>query len=54
MDETVEIEKDQAQFFRAVGKKRTEDWSEGTYRGTITLSRGARLISTETGIVEIR
>lgn len=54
MDQTVVIEKDQAQFFRAVGKKWTADWPAGTYRGTVTLMRDARTISTEQGSVVVR
>lgn len=54
MDETVEIEKNQAQFFRAVGKRHTADWTNGTYRGTVTLKRGTRTVSTEEGTVEVR
>lgn len=34
------MEKDQAQFFRAVGKRRTQGpWQPGKYTGVVTLSR---------------
>lgn len=54
MNQTVEIDKNQAQFFRAIGKKHKADWPKGTYRGTVTLKRGDRMISTEQGTVVIR
>ncbi|WP_299368899.1 M23 family metallopeptidase [uncultured Tateyamaria sp.] len=54
MDETVILDKNQAQFFRAVGKKRTALWTPGTYRGTVTLMRGNREINFETGSVVVR
>ena len=55
MDERVVLEKNQAQFFRAVGKRLTSaGWAPGTYRGTVTLMRGSRTINTETGAVLIR
>ncbi|MEO9685265.1 MAG: M23 family metallopeptidase [Tateyamaria sp.] len=54
MNQTVEIEKNQAQFFRAIGKRHTADWAKGTYRGTVTLKRGTLTISSEQGSVQIR
>ncbi len=54
MDETVVIEKNQAQFFRAVGKKRRADWQAGTYRGTVTLERDGRTIDSAQGAVVVR
>jgi len=48
MDETVTLDRDQAQFFRAVGKKRrTPAWPEGTYLGTVTLIRDDVTLNTE-------
>ncbi|WP_299141760.1 M23 family metallopeptidase [uncultured Tateyamaria sp.] len=55
MDETVTLDKNQAQFFRAVGKKRTTSaWQSGTYLGTVSLLRGNRVINTETATVTVQ
>lgn len=54
VDETVEIVKDQAQFFRAVGKKRSANWQPGKYQGTVSLQRGDHLIDSGTGTVVVR
>ncbi|WP_415401961.1 peptidoglycan DD-metalloendopeptidase family protein [Tateyamaria sp. SN3-11] len=55
MDERVVLEKNQAQFFRAVGKRlRGAGWAPGTYEGTVTLMRGSRTINSETGTVLVR
>lgn len=55
MDETVTLDKNQAQFFRAVGKRLTTNaWPRGTYSGTVTLMRGARVINSERGRVAVR
>lgn len=54
MDETVVIEKNQAQLFRAVGKKRRANWPKGTYRGTVSLQRSGRTINSESGSVVVR
>lgn len=46
IDEKVEIDRNQAQFFRALGKKRTAtSWPAGQYTGTVVLWRGQREIS---------
>ncbi|WP_299648028.1 M23 family metallopeptidase [uncultured Tateyamaria sp.] len=46
IDDEVEIERNQAQFFRALGKKRTTaGWPAGQYTGTVVLRRGQREIS---------
>lgn len=47
MDETVTLEKDQAQLFRAVGKRRRADWSSGLYNGTASLIRDETVINSE-------
>ena len=40
LQETVTVEKTQAQMFRAIGKRLTSDgWPPGTYHGTVTLTR---------------
>ena len=53
MNEPVTINKDQAQFFRAVGKKRRANWPRGTYLGTVTLIRGPQVINSVQGRVVI-
>ncbi|WP_299043424.1 M23 family metallopeptidase [uncultured Tateyamaria sp.] len=46
IDDEVEIDRNQAQFFRAIGKKRTQaNWPTGRYTGTVVLRRGQREIS---------
>lgn len=48
VDETVELTKQQAQLFRAVGKRLTqESWPKGTYTGKVTLVRDSRRIDTK-------
>jgi len=43
------LDKTQAQFFRAAGRRLKADrWPPGTYTGTVTLTRGAATIDTET------
>lgn len=45
IDHQARIEKDQAQFFRAAGKKRPEDgWPRGDYKARISLLRGGQTI----------
>ena len=53
MDETVVLEKDLAQLFRAVGKRRRADWESGTYTGTVRLIRDEQVISTGKGLVRV-
>jgi len=53
MDKTVTLEKDQAQLFRAVGRRWRRDWTPGTYIGTVTLLRGGEAINSEQGTVTI-
>ncbi|MEO0379577.1 MAG: M23 family metallopeptidase [Pseudomonadota bacterium] len=53
MDETVTLEKDQAQLFRAVGKRHRADWTSGAYSGTASLIRDDTVISTEQGTLRI-
>ncbi len=48
IDDTVALDRDQAQFFRAAGKRlRTAAWPAGTYQGTVMLIRGDEVISSE-------
>ncbi|TMM55479.1 M23 family metallopeptidase [Sulfitobacter sabulilitoris] len=45
VDQTLTLEKTQAQVFRAVGKKRRRDpWPDGAYTGTVTLLRDGAVI----------
>ncbi|WP_299550112.1 M23 family metallopeptidase [uncultured Tateyamaria sp.] len=55
IDEKVEIERNQAQFFRALGKQRTTvNWPGGEYTGTVILRRGQQEISRFQGKTIIR
>ena len=54
MNETVTLSKNQAQFFRAIGKKHRRDWVPGDYTGTVTLIRRSQIINTAKGSVTIR
>ncbi|MEX0371214.1 MAG: M23 family metallopeptidase [Tateyamaria sp.] len=46
INETVSLDRTQAQLFRAVGKRRTTDvWATGTYLGTVILLRDRREVS---------
>lgn len=55
LDERVTLEKNQAQFFRAVGRKRsTSAWPSGTYRGKVTLERGGTALNVEQTRMRIR
>ena len=48
VDETLELSKQQAQLFRAVGKRRTTDaWPKGVYTGKVTLVRDGKRIDIE-------
>ncbi|WP_299723976.1 M23 family metallopeptidase [uncultured Tateyamaria sp.] len=53
LDQTLTLDKDQAQFFRAAGKKRRGDWRHGTYTGTVTLIRNGAVLGSEQGTVTI-
>lgn len=47
LDSTVTLDRDQAQFFRASGKRlRTEAWAKGTYDGSVSLIRNGEIIDT--------
>lgn len=47
IDSTETLDRDQAQFFRAAGKRlRTDAWATGTYRGTVELLRNGEVIDT--------
>ncbi len=51
----VDIAKDQARAFRAVGRKRRGDtWPAGEYRGTVTLSRGGSVIDQSETMITLR
>ncbi|MEP0145519.1 MAG: M23 family metallopeptidase [Tateyamaria sp.] len=54
LDETVVLEKNQAQLFRAVGKRRRGDWDSGTYNGTVRLIRDEQVINIGKGVVFIQ
>jgi Peptidase family M23 len=45
--QSIELDKDKAQFFRATGKRlKMARWPAGTYTGTVTLRRGAKTLGT--------
>ena len=49
MESTTKLEKNQAQLFRATGKKRpVTGWPAGTYSGTATLMRGETTLGAQT------
>lgn len=55
IDEVVTLDKTQPQLFRAVGKRLTTDaWPAGTYRGTVSMQRNGKVISTRRGDVIVR
>lgn len=54
MDEVLTLEKNQAQLFRAVGKRHRRDWTKGTYTGTARLIRNDEVIHSQQGTVIIR
>jgi len=46
LSQSIELDKDQAQFFRATGKRLTRArWPAGTYTGTVTLRRGDKTLA---------
>lgn len=52
IDDTVTLDRDQAQFFRAAGKRLTAAaWPAGRYLGTVTLIRGDEIINS--GVAEL-
>lgn len=54
INETVVLDRTQAQFFRAVGKRRTTPtWVRGTYLGTAVLIRDGRMVSRLQSSLEI-
>ena len=53
MNETTVIKKDQAQLFRAVGKRHRSNWDRGTYTGTARLIRNEQVISTGQSLLRI-
>lgn len=54
MDQTVKLDRNQAQFFRAAGKKRRgQAWPAGAYQGTVTLFRDDEKVSSETTVLQI-
>ena len=54
LQDTVKLEKTQAQMFRAIGKRLTSKaWPHGTYQGTVTLNRNGKAIDTITAQVSI-
>lgn len=55
LDKLIDIEKNQAQLFKAIGKRlTTENWTAGTYSGTVSLIRNGRVINTEKTQVRLR
>lgn len=55
VDQTETLPKDQAQFFRAVGKRLPgEGWPRGTYAGTVTLSREGRTVNSQSSEIRVR
>ena len=55
IEDTVTLERDQAQLFRAIGKRlRASAWPVGIYEGVVTLIRDGEVINAETGRVHIR
>lgn len=55
IDDEIEIDRDQAQFFRALGKKRTTaSWPPGRYTGTVVLRRGQQNISHVQGAIRVQ
>jgi len=55
LDNAVEVEKNQAQLFKAVGKRLTEEkWPAGNYSGSVSLIRNGRIINTEKTTIAVR
>lgn len=54
LTQSVALEKTQAQYFRAVGKRTpAQGWPKGTYTGTITLQRDGNVLDTTTTSVAV-
>lgn len=55
LDQMIDVEKDQAQLFKAIGKRLTSDaWQSGTYSGSVSLVRNGRVLNTENTKVVVR
>ena len=55
VDKAVDIKKNQAQLFQAIGKRLTKDqWPAGRYSGTVSLLRNGRVINTEKTTIAVR
>jgi hypothetical protein len=55
VDQKVDLDKQQAQMFRAVGKRLTSSaWTTGTYSGSAALIRDGRIISVEKTKIQIK
>ena len=55
LDKTIEVEKNQAQLFKAVGKRLSvERWPNGKYSGTVSLIRNGRVINTERTTISVQ
>ncbi|MCR9126670.1 MAG: M23 family metallopeptidase [Rhodobacteraceae bacterium] len=53
INERVLIRKNQAQFFRAAGKRTSAPWPRGTYNGSVTLIREGRIIGARSGTLRV-
>ena len=54
VDKTMTLDRTQAQFFRAIGKKRAEDrWPAGNYDATVTLRRDGQVIDSRANRVTL-
>lgn len=51
--DVIRIERNRAQQYRAIGRKRRNDWAPGTYTGTAILKRNSTEIDTITTSIEI-
>ncbi len=55
IEQAVELERNQAQYFRAVGKRRTTDaWPAGRYTGTVVLRRDGREFDRAQGTIVVQ
>lgn len=54
LSQDVDLDRDQARFFRATGRRARGDWPSGTYSGVITLLRGDREIDRITAQVIVK
>lgn len=54
LEQATELDKDQAQFFQAAGKRLTSTrWPAGTYEGTVSLTRGDTALDRQTVEISI-